>query len=144
MGRVMTPDGKRVSIGLKVSEAKAEAVDAARGDMPRALWLEALVDAALAGGQASEAAPERRVRPPVRARAHTPGRTPPKRVREASDPAPDPVEAVRALAEASGVSLVPASDLKPNRCGHPGTRMVGGYCSKCDHLVAPGGLWREP
>ena len=37
MGRVRTEDGKRVSIGLKVSEAKAVAVDAARGDMPRAL-----------------------------------------------------------------------------------------------------------
>ena len=48
MGRTLTPDGKRVSIGLKVSEAKAAAINAARGATPRALWLEAAIDACLA------------------------------------------------------------------------------------------------
>ena len=128
MGRAWTPEGKRVPIGLKVSEAKAEAVDAARGATPRAQWLAAAVDAALAGATVREAAAERPEPPRVRAKA----------------PAPDPVEAVRALAEATGA--VPASQLRApqrKRCTHPGTRITGGYCQACDHLIEPGGHWRE-
>lgn len=43
----MTPDGKRKSVGLKVSEAKYEAIEAARGATPRAVWIEAAIDAYL-------------------------------------------------------------------------------------------------
>jgi nucleotide-binding universal stress UspA family protein len=116
MGRAWTPEGKRVPIGLKVSEAKAKAVDAARGATPRAQWLAAAVDAALAAGTVSEAAKERPEPPRVRAKV----------------PAPDPVEAVRALAEASGAPLVTASELpdRSSRRGRPGRG--------CDHYVPAG------
>jgi hypothetical protein len=48
MSRVKTVNGKRVTLGLKVSEAKAAAVDRARGGECVAHWLEAAIDAALA------------------------------------------------------------------------------------------------
>ena len=137
MGRVRTEDGKRVSIGLKVSEAKAKAVDAARGETPRALWLEALVDAALGDGPASAAATEGREIPPVRARTHTP----PKRSSEALEAAPDRVEEVRTLAEATGAPLVRASELDPpaprpkGKCGHSSMRIRKGICPDCGEWV---------
>ena len=149
MGRAWTPEGKRVPIGLKVSEAKAEAVDAARGATPRAQWLAAAVDAALAahagrpvevGGVRINLIADGRVPEGVVAGR---GKDGPVAVRLPS-PAPDPVEAVRALAEATGA--VPASQLRApqrKRCTHPGTRITGGYCQACDHLIEPGGHWRE-
>ena len=54
MSRTKTVNGKRVTLGVKLSEAKAAAVDAARGDTSVAHWLEAAIDAALA----REAVPE--------------------------------------------------------------------------------------
>jgi hypothetical protein len=56
MSRTKTVNGKRVTLGLKVSEAKAAAVDAARGTMCTAHWLEAAIDAALARQSAPEPA----------------------------------------------------------------------------------------
>ena len=49
MGRTPTPDGKRNPWSVKLSDAKSAAADAAREGMPRALWLESLIDAALDG-----------------------------------------------------------------------------------------------
>jgi hypothetical protein len=153
MGRVLTADGKRKSVGLKVSEAKFDAIEAARGRVPRAQWLEALVDAALAGGMTPKAIQQR-----TDGRAPLPPASPPPEVvedaivplergrdrkRGVAASEPSPVEAVRALAEASGVPLVTASQLprpaRPPRCAHPGTRVIGGYCKECDRLVGPGG-----
>ena len=55
MSRPRTVNGKRHVIGLKVSDAKYDAVEAARGKTPRALWVEAAIDKALAaGGVAAE------------------------------------------------------------------------------------------
>ena len=54
MSRTKTVNGKRVTLGVKLSEATAAAVDAARGDTCVAHWLEAAIDAALA----REAVPE--------------------------------------------------------------------------------------
>lgn len=54
MSRTKTANGKRIPLSVKVSEAKAAAVEAARGGACTAHWLEAAIDAALA----REAAPE--------------------------------------------------------------------------------------
>jgi hypothetical protein len=50
MARERTPEGKRVVIPVRVSEPKAAAIDAARGETPRSVWVEAAIDACLAGG----------------------------------------------------------------------------------------------
>jgi hypothetical protein len=42
-------DGKRVTFGVKVSEALAAQIDAARGDVSRSAWLEAAARGRLAG-----------------------------------------------------------------------------------------------
>lgn len=123
MSRVKTPDGKRVSLGLKVSEAKAAWVDKLRGDTPRALWLESLVDAAIAsasGGMPAvmPAPPERKRRPPAMhgqqaviprpVPKDSPGSPPPQ-------PPPAPArtvdEAAARLAELRAKAL--ASDVEP-------------------------------
>ena len=163
MGRTLTPDGKRNPWSVKLSDAKSAAADSMRGTTPRALWLESLIDAALAGRPldiggvritvtADERIPEgvivaRGSDGPVAARTEPPASAPePARKRQRKTAPPDRVEAAKAAAEAAGAPLVPASELAPpaqvKRCGHPGTRMVGGFCKTCDHLIAPGGLWR--
>jgi hypothetical protein len=38
MARTQTPDGKRVTICIKVSEPEAAAIDAARGALTRSAW----------------------------------------------------------------------------------------------------------
>ena len=38
------PDGKRIPLSVEVSEAKVAEIDAARGDMTRAVWLAAAID----------------------------------------------------------------------------------------------------
>jgi hypothetical protein len=47
MARERTPEGKRVVIPVRVSEPKAEAIDKARGDTPRSVWVERAIDAFL-------------------------------------------------------------------------------------------------
>jgi len=37
---------------------------------------------------------------------------------------------------------VPFVEPAPRRCTHPGTRIIGGYCKECDHMIEPGGLWK--
>ena len=39
MARSLTPEGKRITISVKVSEPEAAAIDAARGDLTRSAWL---------------------------------------------------------------------------------------------------------
>ena len=39
-------------------------------------------------------------------------------------------------------SSPPSAGSAPRRCTHPGTRIIGGRCRECDHVVEPGGLWR--
>jgi hypothetical protein len=48
MSRPKTEHGKRVALSVKVSEPKAQAVDARRGILSRAAYLESLIDADLA------------------------------------------------------------------------------------------------
>jgi len=48
MARERTPEGKRVVIPVRVSEPKAAAIDAARGDTARSVWVEGAIDAELA------------------------------------------------------------------------------------------------
>jgi hypothetical protein len=135
MGRVLTPDGKRVSIGLKVSETKAKAVDAARGGVPRAQWIEAAINAYLALPVTVESPP-----PEVVEDAIVPPERGADRKRKAAAES-SPVEAIRALAEASGVPLVPASELErpaarsPKNCKHPNMRIRKGVCPDCDEWV---------
>lgn len=110
-GRPRTADGKRVVIPVRVSDPKKAAIDAARGDTPASVWVEAAIDAALA----ADAAPS-----PGRTR---PACTEPPPVKPASPgPLPQP---------STG-----------QRCTHSGTRVIGGYCKHCDHLIEPGGRWR--
>ena len=46
-GRPKTADGKRKLIPVRVSEPKFAAIEAARGGIPRSVWVEAAIDAYL-------------------------------------------------------------------------------------------------
>ena len=107
MGRTWAPDGKRRSIGLKVSDAKFAAIEAERGDVSRALWLEGLIDAALGwdGSQVAVAA--------VRAPAVRTG----------------PSRAVSAPARAEAVVAAEAT------CRHPSGSVKDSVCQECGQDV---------
>ena len=47
MARTRTPGGKRKVIPVRVSEPKFAAIEAARGETPRSVWVEAAIDAYL-------------------------------------------------------------------------------------------------
>ena len=47
MARARTPDGKRRVIPVRVSEPKFAAIEAARGETARSVWVEAAIDAYL-------------------------------------------------------------------------------------------------
>ena len=55
MSKPRSPDGKRVTMGLKLSEADAKAIDAARGTASRSEWLRSAALAAVSGGQSAPA-----------------------------------------------------------------------------------------
>lgn len=44
MARERTPEGKRVVIPVRVSEPKAAAIDKARGETARSVWVETAID----------------------------------------------------------------------------------------------------
>ena len=46
-GRPRTADGRRELVSARVSEAKLAAIDAARGETPRSVWVQAAIDAYL-------------------------------------------------------------------------------------------------
>ena len=166
MSRTRTVNGKRRVIGLKVSDAKYDAVEAARGETPRALWVEAAIDKALAAEGISPA--------PHAGGPFQPAYTPPKRARKtpagqaqtrgqrprigppasSPPPPPPPARALRAHppgapvfqdpgAEAIVGDAPPAPAATRKRCNHPGTRLIGGHCPSCAHVIEPGGYWRE-
>ena len=69
-------------------------------------------------------------------------------------PPPPPARALRAHppgaavfqdpgAEAIVGDAPPAPAATRKRCNHPGTRLIGGFCPLCDHVIEPGGYWRE-
>ena len=161
MSRPKTLLGKRRVIGLKVSDAKFDAVESARGETPRALWVEAAIDKALAAGGVSRTtelpAPARRAArktpagPPgakARDREAKTGPPPPARVPPRHAPGQGVFQAPGE--EAVVTSMPPAPAAARTRCGHqvfrvlgsgPGTRSVNGCCPDCKHRVEPGGLW---
>ena len=115
MSRPKTEHGKRVALSVKVSEPKAQAVDARRGMLTRAAYLESLIDADLNGytgkpeGAARSARKPRRTAPPAA---------------EAPEVVPD-------------VKFAPAAGRV--RCPHPGTRVIGGWCPQCGVVVRSDG-----
>jgi hypothetical protein len=66
MSRPKTEHGKRVALSVKVSEPTAQAVDARRGILSRAAYLESLIDADLSGFTGKPQVPGRRAAPPAR------------------------------------------------------------------------------
>ncbi len=121
MGRVKTVDGKRVSIGLKVSEAKAETINAARGATPRALWLEAAIDAYLAlpvkVAATERQSPPEPADPPAAPVAPPQGQSAPMERSEApgprTDPEPAPERKRKAPAKRAAAAPEPIADEAP-------------------------------
>src|SRR5512146_2832958 len=100
-------------MSARFSATERAAIDQARGDIDGSVWLRT---AALAYLGATTA------KPPARGK---PARTEPPPMKAASPgPLPQP------------------STPQPMRCTHSGTRVIGGYCKHCDHLIEPGGRWR--
>jgi hypothetical protein len=114
MARTQTPDGKRVTICIKVSEPEAAVIDAARGTLTRSAWgRDALI-------------------------AQSAGRAPavkPKRPARASQPATTrPAPTAAALAQERSRDL--RDDPEPAPCPHayPDVKTIMGkrVCRKCD------------
>jgi hypothetical protein len=159
MSRVKTPNGKRVLLAVKVSEGTAAAVDSARGDLLPAQWLRNLIDAALEAEGISQAPIDslppqipavKTARRKSRANGHRPPVAPPSPSKPPAGPpprppAPPPGAAVfqDAGAERVVTDAPPAPAATRTKCPHPGTRMIGGFCPTCEHLIEPGGYWRE-
>ena len=61
---------------------------------------------------------------------------------------PDHAPAASVFREPGSEAVIGTAPRTPaalrKRCNHPGKRSVGGYCPDCDHLIEPGGYWREP
>jgi hypothetical protein len=55
MSKPKSPDGKRVTMGVRFSEPDAKAIDAARGTVSRSEWLRGVALAAVSGGQSAPA-----------------------------------------------------------------------------------------
>jgi hypothetical protein len=118
MGRPKLPDGKRVSLSVKVSEAKAAAVDRRRGPRGRAAYLESLIDADLS--LTGKPVPARNGKPENRPKA--------RRAPAAAGPAPQP----------DMTFPVPFSAADIGNCPHPKSRRQknGTYCGACGKQVA--------
>lgn len=65
-----------------------------------------------------------------------------RRVALASLAAKEPVQVKTGARRGSKPTDAPSGPQR-RRCTHSGTRVIGGFCTPCDHLVEPGGLWRE-
>jgi hypothetical protein len=142
MGRVKLDNAKRTPIGVKVSDAVYEAIEAARGHLTRAEWLTLLIDAELARHREDDAGsrftvPQQRARkapapPPVAAPAPV---------------APVPAHALgaavfQAAGESAEVASIPdAPAAERPKCPHVQTRTIGGDCKQCGHRILPGGYW---
>ena len=146
MSRVKTPNGKRVLLAVKVSEGTAGAIDSARGDLRRGQWLENLIDAALEAEGISQAPIDSLPPqiPAVKTRARAPRRTPaPKASPVTVAPPPGAAVFQDPGAERIVADAPPAPAATRKKCTHPGYRQIGGFCRECDHLIEPGGYWRE-
>jgi hypothetical protein len=114
-GRKKELEGKRVTVCAKVSEPTVELIDAARGKQTRSAWLQGVIAASLA-------------EPAKRASRDTPAK--PSRALSSGEPLK------------AGVVVKP--ETRPRRrCPHPGKRVIGGHCPDCNHMIEPGGYWRE-
>lgn len=127
MARERTPLGKRVVIPVRVSEPMAEAVDKARGDTARSVWVEEAIAARLA----VEAKPPSSRRPSVS--ATSPERLAELRAKAAAadvEPINDPAELARRSIEAHTQEIAAQAAPKPKNCKHPKVR-VKGTCPDC-------------
>lgn len=104
-------DGKRVALSVRVSEDVASAVDAARGDQSRSVWLQSAIMTALR--DAAERLVAQAVSAPGSRRAAKP-----KRITAKPAPAPDAAREVP-------FSSPPARKAAPHRCP------VKGWCETC-------------
>lgn len=123
------PLGKRVVIPVRVSEPMRDAIDAARGEMPRSAWIEEAVASRLAepapplhapGTVRGAAAGQAEVQAPPRAAAGTVTFLEPGGVPVASEPVPK----------------VPAARRGPKNCRHPNMRLSKGVCPDCSEWVS--------
>jgi len=159
MSRPKTVTGR--AIGTRVPDPVYEAVERARGDLERSVWIRGLILAeleakGLAPGEAAPP-PKKRGRPPKAPQAPVRGQKPkigPPAPKAVPPPPPPPARALRThrpgapvFQEPDGAVIVgdapPAPAATRKRCNHPGTRLIGGFCPQCDHVIEPGGYWRE-
>ena len=127
MARQESPDGRRVHMNVKFSEAEAALVDAARGSSDRGAWLRTVTLAALGIPESPNAGG---FKVPVVVSDRQP---------------PGTVTAVSAGKGADGKARVSAASTvnvsadapaaKPRKCRHPRVR-VKGVCPDCTEYVA--------
>lgn len=118
MGRPRSPDGRRVPVSFKLTEAEAGLVDSLRGETEQSVWLR---DAALAAAREQQ---DSRIRERLGIGITVDDRQPPGVV---SVIAPGgEVTEVRSFALASA----------PKECKHRNLRMAKGVCPDCKTYVA--------
>lgn len=129
MSRKPTPDGRRVHMNVKFSEAEAALIDAARGETDRGAWLRGTALAALG-------IPESRT-------VSVGGIEVPLVVSERQ--APGTMTAVSARRENGKLKMSGATvtgiapdepGSPPKSCKHKGLRMAKGVCPDCHEYVA--------
>jgi len=108
-GRPRTPEGKRIVLPVRVSEPKAAAIDAARGETPRSVWIEGAIDAYLAGSRGQGSRPKSVYLNPN-----------PVYVNDAPD------------------EVAEAHARKPKNCKHSSMRIRKGVCPDCGEWVSGG------
>jgi hypothetical protein len=123
MGRKRLDEGRRVTVGAKVSESLAAQLDEVRGDVSRSAFLEAALREALVTAGAV----------PVTGKRASPVRT--GRLRPAGDvpPLPPvPAPSRKALVRAETRRAAEQSPARRDEsCPHPKARVIKGYCGAC-------------
>lgn len=128
MPRKPTPDGRRVHMNVKFSEAEAALVDAARGNADRGAWLRGIALAAI-GIPESRPLDIGGIKIPLIAE----GRQPPGTMSLISA-APGDDGKPKASAVAA-VNIGPDGPA-PKPCKHKGLRLTKGVCPDCQQYVA--------
>lgn len=142
MPRPESPEGKWVTVPVRVRESLLARIDAARGEVNRSEWFRGAAEAAVndsvpallsRGGPIVSREQAEALGLTVEAKRLPPSaRKPRKAAPETVTPAAEGVPAAAFREPAP----VPA---KRPSCPHPGTRVIGGFCKQCDALAGPGG-----
>ena len=130
MGRPESPEGRRVPVSFKLSEAEAALVDSARGDLERGPWMR---QAALDAAKGNTGIPEPLRIPLVVSDRQPPGTVTAVSAGRGADGKPR-VSAASAV-NVSAVEPAPKPRRDPKTCKHQNMALHRGYCPDCETMA---------